>query len=323
MKTKIISLLCLFFVNSYCAEKLRIGVLAFGTVNWELSVMGINKIAKKYDIDLSITKLSSKNAISVALNSGTVDIIVNDYIWVSRQRASGHDFTFYPYSKATGGLYVRLDQNIGNMLDLKNKKLGIAGGQVDKTWLISRAYFKSKYNLDLTKIVDPVFASPPILHRKMLDGTLPCVMNFWHYNAKLKANGMNKLIGIKEMLQELGINYDIPLIGWVFREKFARKNTKLINNFLQASYETKLLLRSSPKEWNKIRKLMKANDEKVFSALKEGYINGIPKNFGISEQKAAKKVFSILAKEGGIKLVGTSKTLQKGTFWKFNPNMKW
>ena len=36
------------------------------------------------------------------------------------------------------------DSNITNELDLKNKKIGIAGGQVDKAWLIFRAYYKKK-----------------------------------------------------------------------------------------------------------------------------------------------------------------------------------
>ena len=168
-----------------------------------------------------------------------------------------------------------------------------------------------------------MFASPPILNKKVLDGSLDAAINFWHYNAKLKAQGMKKLIGMKTMLRELGIQSDIPLIGWVFSEEFAKNNQKLINNFLQSSYETKLLLYSSSDEWNKIRKLMKAKNDKIFASLKQGYIDGIPKSFGKNEIKAAKDIFSILAKEGGAKLVGKSNTLQEGTFWDFNPNIKW
>ena len=33
--------------------------------------------------------------------------------------------------------------NIVNDVDLKNKKIGIAGGQVDKGWLIFRAFIKN------------------------------------------------------------------------------------------------------------------------------------------------------------------------------------
>ena len=323
MKFKIILLLCLVFVNSYAVDKLRIGVLAFGTVNWELTVMNLNEIAKRNGVELEIKKLPSKNAVNIALHANEVDMIVSDFIWVSRQRAEGHDFTFYPYSKATGGLYVRPELNADELIALKDKKIGISGGPVSKTWLIARAYSKSKYNKDLTKLVKPAFASPVILNRKVIDGSLDGAINFWHFNAKLKAKGMKKLVGMKAMLKELGVNNDIPLIGWVFSEKFAKNNTKLVNNFLQSSYETKQLLNSKDSEWNKIRKLMRAKDDKIFSALKEGYIDGIPKMFGENERKAAKDIFAILAKEGGTKLVGKSKTLQEGTFWKFNPSVTW
>ena len=36
---------------------------------------------------------------------------------------------------AAGGLIAPKDSNIINDIDLKNKKIGIAGGQVDKGWL--------------------------------------------------------------------------------------------------------------------------------------------------------------------------------------------
>lgn len=323
MKFKGIFLLCLLVINACALEKIRIGVLAFGTVNWELNIMQLNEIAKKHGFELDIKKLSSKNAISIALNANAVDIIVSDFIWVSRQRARGLDFTFYPYSKAMGGLYVRPDLHINNLKQLEDKKLGISGGPVNKTWLITRAYMKYKYKMNLMTLVEPTFAAPPILNKKVLDGSLDGAINFWHYNAKLKAKGMKKLIGIDTMLKDLGINHDIPFIGWVFSEKFAFKNKTLINSFLQASYETKELLNNSPKEWDKIRKLMRAKDDKIFEALKQGYIDGIPKDFGENEEMAAKKVFAILVKEGGAKLVGKSKMLEEGTFWKFKPEITW
>ena len=43
---------------------------------------------------------------------------------------------------AAGGLIVSDESKISSDLDLKNKKIGVAGGQVDKAWLIFRAYYK-------------------------------------------------------------------------------------------------------------------------------------------------------------------------------------
>ena len=157
----------------------------------------------------------------------------------------------------------------------------------------------------------------------MLDKSLDASINFWHYNAKLETKGKHKLLSIKTMLNEMGIKNDIPLIGWVFSKDFAQKNTKLIEGFLQASYETKKHLFSSLHSWKKIRKQMKAKDDMVFAALIKGYKEGIPKNFSQKEIKAAKDVFKILVKEGGVKLAGKSKELQEGTFYSFTPLISW
>lgn len=323
MKNLYILLMCILTVNSFALDKLRVGVLAFGTVNWELSIMQLNNIAKKNGLELEIKKLSSKNGVNIALQADAVDVIVSDYIWVSRQRSKGADFTFYPYSKAVGGIYVRPELQIYDLIDLHNKKLGISGGPVNKTWLITRAYTKYKYNKDLKEYLEPTFAAPPILNKKVLDKSLDGAINFWHYNAKLEAQGMKKLISLETMLREMGIKSEIPFIGWVFSEKFAKENKKLINGFLQASYETKELLNSSSIQWLRIKKQMKAKNEKIYDALVEGYREGIPKQFGKNEKEAAKKVFDILVKEGGRKLVGESKTLEKGTFWNFTPKIEW
>ena len=323
MKFKIVFLLCFLSTFLFSNDKLKVGVLAFGTVNWELQVMQMNAIASKHGLELDIKKLPSKHAVAVAFNAGAVDMIVTDFVWVSRQRSKGLDYTFYPYSRATGGIFMRPELNIKNISDLSGKTLGIAGGAISKTWLIARAYSKSKYNTDLTKSVEPVFAAPPIINKKMLDKSLDTSINFWHFNAKLEAKGMKKLIDIKDMLFDLGVKHDVPLIGWTFREEFAKNNKSAVNDFLQASYETKKLLSTDDTQWLKIKKLMKVKDNSTFEALKKGYIDGIPKNFNENEIESAKKLFNVLQKEGGSQLVGKSKVLQDGTFWNFQPNVKW
>ena len=322
MKFKVLIISLLLIANLSANKKLKVGVLAYGTVNWELNVLKHNNLDKKYGIDLEVVKLASKNAISIALQSKSVDIIVNDWVWVNRQRVEGKDFTFYPYSKAIGSLYVN-DMNINNLEDLKGKSLGIAGGSVDKTWLLFRAYSKNKYNMDLKNSVNPVFASPPILYKKMLDNSLNASINFWHYNAKLQGKGLKRLLGVSEILESFNINSDIPLIGWTFNTQFALKNRKLVNDFLQASYESKKILSSNDNEWNRIRPAMKAKSDEVFNSLKRGYINGIVKEFSTKEINSSKQVFDILYKEGGKKLVGNSKTLDEKTFWNFTPDIQW
>ncbi len=323
MQIKLYILILLLCFNINASTKLKVGVLAYGTVNWELEVLRNNDLDKKNGFELEVVKLASKNAVAIALQSKTVDIIVSDWVWVNRQRASGKNISFYPYSKAIGALYVQNNKNIKTLLDLQNKYIGVAGGSVDKTWLLFRAYSKLKYNKDFKDIVSEVYAAPPILQKKVSERSLFGAMNFWHYNAKLDKNKVKRLLGVKEIFNEFGIKEDIPLIGWIFDTEFANKNTKLINSFLQASYESKKILLDTPSQWNKIRPLMKAKNDEMFNSLQEGYKKGIVKDFSQKNIDASEKVFKILLEEGGQKLLGKSVTLDKKTFWNFKPDIKW
>ena len=315
---KLISILLLSIISLQAQENLRIGVLAFGTVNWELDVLKHHNLDKKYGFDLDVVELASKNAQLVSLQSKDVNMIVNDWIWVNTQKAKGKNFSFYPYSKATGTLLVNENSNINTLLDLKGKHLGIAGGVYDKTWLLFRAYSKSKYDIDLKDIVNPLFASAPILYKKMQDDSLQAAINFWHFNAKLESKNIKALIEISEILKELDIQKDISFVGWTFDTKFANENKDLINAFLKASKESKEILKNSDEEWNRIKEQMSVKNDKEFEALKNGYKKGIIEEFDENSIGDLQKVFKILLKEGGEKFVEDSTSLDNSIFWNFD-----
>ena len=277
-----------------------------------------HNLDKKYGFDLDVVELASKNAQLVSLQSKDVNMIVNDWIWVNTQKVKGKNFSFYPYSKATGTLLVNENSNINTLLDLKGKHLGIAGGVYDKTWLLFRAYSKSKYDIDLKDIVNPLFASAPILYKKMQDDSLQAAINFWHFNAKLESKNIKALIEISEILKELDIQKDVSFVGWTFDTKFANENKDLINAFLKASKESKEILKNSDEEWNRIKEQMSVKNDKEFEALKNGYKKGIIEEFDENSIGDLQKVFKILLKEGGEKFVEDSTSLDNSIFWNFD-----
>jgi len=321
---KLFFLLLLCFSSLFAGEKeIKVGVLAYGTVNWELMTIKSQGLDTKYGFNLVIQKLASKNGVAIAFQAGSADIIVNDWVWVNRQNAELNPLYFYPYSKATGALYTN-HKEYKTILDLKGKKVGVAGGPIDKSWLLLRAYSMKLYGEDFSKEVENIFAAPPILNKKIIDGFLDGVLNFWHYNARLEKYGMNKIISINEILRELGVeSKSIPFIGWVFKKSFAQENRTLIESFLQASYEAKQILNNEDKAWNSLRGEMHVKDDTTFEALKQGYRNGIPKKFTKDEIDDIQKIYSLLEKIGGKKLVGHTKQLDPAIFWQFNPQISW
>lgn len=295
--------------------KVHVGVLKYGTVNWEIDVIKHYQLDKKYNFNLQVMPLSNKNASAVALQSKAVDIILGDWLWVNRQRFNGKNYTLFPTSIASGGLYVNSNSTAISLLDIKQDKIGIAGGSVDKNWLLLQAYAQKKYQLKLKDTAEMVFATPPLLNRLMERNNVDAAINFWHYNARLSASGYRLLVSVPHMLAELGITTKVPLLGWVFDQDWAAKDNQKLTGFLQASNEAQQLLLLCDDEWQRIRPLTKAENDKVFIALKNEYRTRLLHKFGTEELKASKQVFTILAQQGGRDLVGKATTLADETFW--------
>jgi len=293
----------------------RVGALNFGTVGWELDVIKHRQLDANHGVELQVVELSGKDGAAIGLQGGSVDAIVTDWLWVSRQRATGADFTFVPHSLAVGAIYVRPDSKISTLADLAGRKLGIAGGPVDKSWLLLRAYSRKTLGQDLADAVDPVYGAPPLLNELMLKGDLPAVLNFWQYDARLSAAGMKPLIGVADAIAGLGVDTVPPILGWVFSEKWAAGNAAAITGLLKASLEAKSILLHDDAEWERIRSFTGAEDQATFLALREEYRKGIPTSFDARHIEAAERVYAILAAVGGKDLVGEGKTLAPGTFW--------
>lgn len=293
----------------------RIGVLQYGTVSWELELMQRTGVAEREGVRIEVVPLALKDASNVAIQGGAVDIIVNDWIWVARQRAEGRDFVFAPYSKAVGGVMVRPDAGIHKLSDLRGVRLGVAGGALDKSWLLLRAYTRRMLGEDAARMVKPDFGAPPLLNALMLKGELPAVLNFWHYVARLRAAGMRELVSLDEILRGLGIEGELPMVGWVFREEWAARNRPALDAFLRASAKTKKQMAESDAVWDEIRPLTRAEDDATLLALRDGFRAGIPRGDVAQAERTAHRVFGILADEGGAELVGAAKALPPGTFW--------
>ncbi len=318
---RLLACLLLAFASTLCqasepaAATLRVGVLQFGTVNWELDVMQANKLTQKRGLTLKIVPLASGDASTVALQGGAVDVIVSDWLWVTRQRAEGSSFTFAPYSNAVGSVMVKADSTLRSLADLKGRSIGVSGGPSDKTWLLLRAFANKKYGMDLSTAAKPVYAAPPLLNELALSGQVDAALNVWHYDARLEANGMRPLIKLPEILAGLGVDKPIPLIGWVFRDDWAAQNPQTMERFMAASMEAKAIMAKNDAEWERLKPLMRAEDNATFLALKAGYRNGIPTCADADYLSSVAAVFKILAETGGEKLVGKSKVLTDGTFW--------
>lgn len=295
------------------AQTLRAAVLKFGTVNWELNTIKHHGLDKAQGFDLQVQGMAGGATAKVAFQGGEADVIVSDWLWVARQRAAGKDYVFIPYSKAVGGVLVGKDSTAQTLGDLKGQKIGIAGGPLDKSWLILQAYAEKNHGLNLASETEQVYGAPPLIFKSALSGEIGAAINFWHFMAKMEASGMRKLVDVSEAARDLGLDPNTPLLGYVVKGALLAENPDLVNALAAASRAAKDLLAADDAEWDRLRPKMNAKTDAQFEGLKAGFRAGIPAP-GPIDEAAAGRMLELMVKLGGKKLIGKATSLPKGTF---------
>ena len=303
------------FVSVIKANSIKIAVLKYGSVNWEYNVIKHHKLDKKNNIKIEKVEITNKDASAVAFLSKSVDIFVTDWIWVSKQRNKGNLVSFYPYSNSAGGLMIKKGEQINSFLDLKNKKIGVAGGSLDKSWLFLRAYAIKKYKKDPLTFFNTSFAAPPLINGLLRNNQLDAGYNYWNYTARLEALGYEEFLTLKDILPYIGIEGELPLIGYVFREGFVQENDVTLKGFIKASNEARKILKTSDKEWLRISEMTGAKNQLMLEKIRDGFRKGIPSDNHQLMRKNIQHAYEILSQIGGEELVGSSSALAAGTYW--------
>ena len=293
----------------------RVGTLRFGSVAWELDVVRAHGFDAAAGIAIEAIDFAAAQATQVALQAGRVDLIVLDWLWVARQRASGADWTCSPTSAAVGAIVAPESSPVRELGDLPGKRLGIAGSSLDKSWLILRAYARQRLGFDLDDRVDKSFGPPPLLAQQLAAGRLDAALTYWPYVAKAEAAGMRRVLGIEDAVESLGITPGVPFVGAVFSEGWAGRNRVGLDGFLSATRLARDVLAVSDDEWRRIAPLTAAADGAELDRLKVWYRRGLVPRWGETERRGAARLFEVLAGIGGEALVGPAITLPPGTFW--------
>jgi NitT/TauT family transport system substrate-binding protein len=292
----------------------RVAVLKYGTANWELELISQLGIDRAHGFRLELLQRVSPNASLVALQGGAADITVSDWLWVAQQQAAGRDFRFYPYSTAVGELLVAPDSDRQALADLAGAELGIAGGSEDKSWRLFQAYARRE-GLELAELARPRYAAPPLLNGLAGTGQLDAVLTYWHYAARLKAQGWRPLLSLDEVLARLGVQTEVPMLGWVFSGGFGDERADLVDGFLRASYEAKRRLLNDDEAWSRIEPLMRAESDAVFRELRAGYRAGVPRDFDDAHRLAIRRVASLVAAARDEGATSEARAIPSTVFW--------
>jgi NitT/TauT family transport system substrate-binding protein len=301
--------------SGHAADIIRLAVQKTGTFSWELATIRSHGLDKDAGLSLEVTELASPEAGKIALRAGNADIMLSDWLWVSRERALGAKLTFYPYSSALGAVMVPADSPIKALADLKGRKLAIGGGPIDKSWLLLQARMKQD-GIDLKSEASIVYGAPPLIAAKALDGEMDASLNFWNFCAQLEARGFRRLAGIEDILPQLGAKGAVAAVGYVFDESWAASHRDVVTRFIAMTRKAKQLLVTSDAAWEKIAPLTGTSDATLLKTYRERYREGIPRRSIDEEEADARVLYRVLADIGGRDLVGPAAELDPGTFYR-------
>ena len=294
------------------ADSLRVGLVSFGTAGWEIDTLRRHGLERDLGVDLKTIELADPAAGEVALQAGGVDAIVTDWLWVSRQRHAGQHIVFVPHSTALGEILVPADSPLTGLADLPGKRLGVAGGPLDKSWLLLRAYSREKLSGDIADTLQPQFAAPPLLSQELTRGRLDAVLTFWPFAARLEAQGFRRLASMEEVMGALGFSPPVPMLGYAFSESWIAAHGDAARRFIAALAQADRLM-AEDAEWTALKPLTGAPDDATLAALRRRFMAGIVTDPS-SGVPASARLYALLASVGGAGLTGGAPDIAPGTF---------
>jgi NitT/TauT family transport system substrate-binding protein len=300
------------------AERIRIATLKTGTLAWALETLRAHGLDRQADVTIEATELATTESGKIALKGGSADLIVSDWLWVGRERALGDDLVFYPYSSALGAVMVPANSPIKGIADLKGKKLGVAGGPLDKSWLLLQALAR-RSGIDLNTEAAIAYGAPPLLTQKALQGETDATLTFWNFCAELEAKGMRPAIPMQDVVKGLGATGAVAMVGYVFDGRWAQRNSALLKRFFAAMRQAEKILADSPAEWRRLASRIGVDDPRALEVYRRRFAEGIPHRPVAEEVADARALYRVLAAVGGTDLVGPSADLDPGTFYRAGP----
>lgn len=299
------------------ADTIRLAMQKTGTVAWEISAMKALGLDKAAGLDVQTTELATTDAGKIALQGGAADLIVSDWLWVARERALGDRLLFTPYSTALGCVAAPKDSPVHGLADLAGKSLGVAGGPLDKSWLLLQAAAR-KDGLDLTKAARPAYGAPPLLAEKLAQGELDAALEFWTACVDLETRGFRRAIDMADVQKALGASGPVAMTGYVFSESFAHDHGAALKRFFAAAARARAALASEPALWAPIRARLHIADDAALDLYRKRYLQGLPRRPVAEEAEDARALYRAIVSVGGADLVGGAEQLDMGLF--FDPN---
>ena len=258
------------------APAIRLAAQKTGTFAWELDVIAARGLDKAADIAIETAEFASPKPRSLRFWAGQADIIISDWLCVSRARSLGDAPQFYPYSSAIGAVMTPAAS--------RDRELGRSQGQdargrrrSARQELAHRRGRRLGDGLDLKTEASIVYGAPSLLAAKARQGEFDATLKFWNFCADLEAEGFHRAGRRRGIGDEARRDRPARQSGYVFNEDWARRNKDALARFLEMTRKAKDILAETPEEWERLKPRLNLRDAAALAVLRQRYCEGMPR----------------------------------------------
>jgi NitT/TauT family transport system substrate-binding protein len=204
---------------------------------------------KKHGINLEVVSYSDQKSATAAIQSGSAEMVVFDWLAAARLRASGTPVVgIAPFLTYVNSVVVTKDSPLKTLADLKGKRVGVAH-KTGFDWIIMQAAAQKLYKMDLGKDIEVREGAVPLLRGLIEKGDLDATQMWNSLAPEMLASGKYRtMVSIRELTQQMGLP-TVPFLFFSMREDYAKAHPGNARAFVAAYQDAVEVLMKDDEVW--------------------------------------------------------------------------
>lgn len=281
-----------------------------GTQSYPPFVIKKFELDKKHGFTLEVIPFTNPQASNAALQSKSIEAVVQDWITVARLRNQNVSVIgVAPFLSYVNTLLLPADSEIKTLADLKGKTLGTYT-KTGFDWIILQAVAKQKYGFDLAKEVTLQEGAPSLLRGSLEQGQVDATLMYNSLTPDMILSGKAKLMmTIHDVVAEMGLS-EAPFLMYAMREDYAKEKPENAKAFVAAYQEAIDILLTNPAVWDEQGASMKLAPEAI-AMFRDNASKEFIKSFTPGMADVLNKTFDVLLETAGPETLGMTKMPDK------------
>ena len=241
----------------------RIMISPAGTMGMAPAVIKKHGFDRKHGFNLEVVSYSDQKTPTAAIQGGSAEMIVFDWLATARLRAAGTPVVgIAPFLTYVNSVVVAKDAPYKTLADLKGKRVGVQN-KTGFDWIIMQAAAQQLHKMDLGKDVEVREGAVPLLRGLIEKGDLDATQMWNSLAPEMLASGKYRtLVSIRELTQQMALP-TVPFLMFSMREDYARKHPGNARAFVAAYRDAAEVLLNDEKVWEEHGQRLKLSPESL------------------------------------------------------------